>query len=85
MRLASERREDDGAGHVVLLVDEASADDAQALQEQLGPRFSVVPDPDGALAAAVGVGFWPTTLTVDSAGNVTAWKLGAPAEEGEHQ
>src|SRR5207248_2209097 len=65
-RLREEHREqtDDEPG-VVVVLDGATDDEAEQLTESLGPAVTVVPDPDGALAGAVGVRFWPTTVAMD--------------------
>src|SRR5207237_8523026 len=49
---------DDEPG-VVVVLDGATDDEAEQLTACLGPAVTVVPDPDGALAGAVGVRFWP--------------------------
>ncbi|MBL7140641.1 MAG: redoxin domain-containing protein [Planctomycetes bacterium] len=51
----------------------AMADDAKAVEAHYGgfpPPFPVVPDADGALARALGVGVHPTAVLVDRAGRV---------------
>jgi hypothetical protein len=65
-RLREEHREqtDDEPG-VVVVLDGATDDEAEQLTESLGPAVTVVPDPDGTLASAVGVRFWPTTVAMD--------------------
>jgi hypothetical protein len=50
---------------VVVVLDGATDDEAEQLTASLGPAVTVVPDPDGALAGAVGVRFWPTTVAMD--------------------
>ena len=59
-----ERSEDEPG--VVVVLDGATTDEAQELTESLGPVFTVVGDPDGALARGLGVRFWPTTVTFDN-------------------
>jgi hypothetical protein len=56
---------DDDEPGVVVVLDGATDDEAEQLTESLGPAVTVVPDPDGALASAVGVRFWPTTVAMD--------------------
>jgi len=59
----------DGPGTVVVL-DGATPDQARAMGEELGPQFLVVSDEDGSRARAIGVRFWPTTVTLDDADDV---------------
>ncbi len=65
-RLREEHSEQtDDAPGVVIVLDGATEDEAEHLTENLGPAVTVVPDPDGALAGAIGVRFWPTTVAMD--------------------
>jgi hypothetical protein len=49
---------------VVVVVDGADRDETDELSEALGPAFTVIADPNGALASGVGVRFWPTTVAI---------------------
>jgi hypothetical protein len=43
----------------------------------------VMPDPDGAIAAAYGIDVWPTTVVVDESGVIVSIQSGHPVDESE--
>jgi len=58
------------------VVDGATADEAERLVSGLGDDVVAVPDPAGAIAGRFGVRYWPTTLSVNELGVVTAHQVG---------
>jgi hypothetical protein len=73
-QLASAR--DDEEATIVAVVHGANREDAQAFAERFGKGVVGIPDPDGTIAEAAGVRYWPTSLTVDELGVVTAIDVG---------
>jgi hypothetical protein len=61
---------------VVVVVDRATAREAEALKDAAGVDFVAVPDLAGAIGDDLGVGTWPTTMTVDGAGTVSEVEIG---------
>lgn len=61
---------------VVAVVDGADAEGAEALRNELGLDFAVLPDPAGAVTDRFGVAVWPSTMTLDRAGVVSEIRTG---------
>ena len=57
---------------LVAIATGSSAAQAQQMQKELGLRFPVLPDESGAIAQNFGVSLWPTAVTLDRSGIVTA-------------
>jgi hypothetical protein len=66
----------DSAPTVSVVVDGADAREAEALKNQAGVDFAMVPDPDGDVTDRFGVATWPTTLAVDETGTVSDVETG---------
>jgi hypothetical protein len=62
--------------HVVVVLGGADQRDVEALKNELGVDFTVLPDPQGTMSRRFGIRFWPTTLTVDGSGVVTDIEYG---------
>jgi hypothetical protein len=67
----------DDAPFVMVVLDAADADEAEALRRELHPSVAVVADPSGAIARRAGVRVWPTTMRLDDLGYITGVELGA--------
>jgi hypothetical protein len=61
---------------IVAVVRGASAEEARAFAARFGKGVVAVPDPDGKIAAAAGVRYWPTSLSIDELGMVTSVDVG---------
>ena len=81
---ATDRAEDQPGPVVVAVFDGASTREVAALKAELGIEFIAVPDPSGKLADRFGVGVWPTTLTLDRVGTVSAVEPGGVAHPHRH-
>ena len=77
-QLASAREDEEAP--IAVVVRGATREDAQAFAARFGKGVVGIPDPDGSIAEAAGVRYWPTSLTVDELGVVTAIDVGI--EEG---
>jgi peroxiredoxin len=55
-------------------------DDRGSIRDQLGLKFPVLPDPNGAIARLYGVRCWPSTLSINQEGRVSRIDMGAQAE-----
>jgi peroxiredoxin len=75
-----EQREDEPGPAVVVVVDGADEREAEALKNQLGFDFATLPDPNGTITDRFGVMIWPTTITLDHAGTISAIETGVAAE-----
>jgi len=60
----------------VVVVDRATAREAEALKDASGVDFVAVPDLAGAIGDDIGVDTWPTTMTVDVTGTVSDVEIG---------
>jgi hypothetical protein len=69
----------EGQRFLVVVVEGATADEAEALRTQLHLDFLVLGDANGALARRAGARFSPTTLTLDERGIVTKFEVGLDA------
>ena len=74
----------DKAPLIVVVVDRADANQAESLKNELGIDFVTIPDPAGLIADRLGVGTWPTTVTVDDGGIVSAIATGVRPPPGGH-
>ena len=59
-----------------VVVDGADAREVEALKNELGVDFIAIPDPAGRISGRLGVGTWPTTVTLDHMGTVSAIDVG---------
>jgi len=76
-QLAGERRgEEDDDPAFVVVVRGATAEEARAFAAKAGEGAIGVPDPDGRIAEAAGVRYWPTSVSIDELGLVTAVDVG---------
>ena len=66
---------------LVIVVDGADAHEAARFGAEMG--FNALPDPDGAIADRLGIQLWPTTLSLDKSGVVSAIELGPRDRPGE--
>ena len=73
-QLASARHDEEAT--IVAVVRGATREDAQAFAARFGKGVVGIPDPDGSIAEAAGIRCWPTSLTVDELGVVTAIDVG---------
>jgi hypothetical protein len=62
---------------LVLVVDGADQEQADALGRELGQDVIAYADTTGQIADRFGVGVWPTSLAMDGVGRVTALAIGA--------
>lgn len=67
---------------VVVVVDRADARAVESLKSALGLDFLVIPDPAGKITDRFGVDVWPTTITLDRQGIVSAVDVGLRARAG---
>jgi hypothetical protein len=72
----------DKAPLVVAVLDGADEGEAERLKNDLGFDFAVLPDSRGLVADRLGVRVWPTTVRLDSGGNVVEVRLGGYDLEG---
>ncbi len=63
-------RESDAIPYTAIVVDGATADDAQSLQAEFGIDVPVYPDPNSALTRAAGLRFIPCEYTLNSSGRL---------------
>ena len=75
--LAGQDGPDDAA--VVVVVDAADARAAESLKHALGLDVVAIPDPAGKITDRFGVDVWPTTITLDRQGVVSAVDVGLTA------
>jgi hypothetical protein len=61
---------------IVVVVDGAGAEEAEALNSELGLDFTTLPDPGGTIASRFGVRVWPTTVTLNRLGTVSEIEIG---------
>ena len=83
MRQLSSRyaqREDGPA--LVVVVTGADARQAEALKNELGLDIIVLPDPNRTISNRFGIGVWPTAMTIDRAGVVSAVETGVDTGPG---
>lgn len=73
------QREDGPA--IVVVVNGADARQAEALKNELGLDFVVLPDPNRTISNRFGIGIWPTTMTIDRTGVVSAVDTGVDTGE----
>lgn len=80
-RIASEnaRRQDQSAALVVAVVDGADAGEVEALKAEIGVDFVALSDAAGTITQRFGVEVWPTTMTLDDSGAVSAINAGVSA------
>ena len=69
-----------GGTSVVAVVDGATRDEAEKLVSGLGENVIALPDPGGEIAGRFGVGYWPTTLSVNELGVVTRHQVGLDSD-----
>ena len=67
---------------VVAVVDHASLREVQALKEELGLDFALLPDAKGILTNRFRVNVWPTTITVNSDNIVSNVQVGVSSRGG---
>lgn len=75
----------ENAPQLAIVVDGADAPTAARFGKETG--FTALPDPNGVIADRLGIRLWPTTLSLDKSGVVSAIELGPrnqPSEEDEH-
>lgn len=72
-----EERIDNRGASVLVVADHATDDDVRRLKRDMGPSFTILADPEGALADAFGVRIWPTTFMIDERGRVESVGTGA--------
>ena len=60
----------------MVVVDGATAREADALMNDLGMDAVTVPDPSGAITDRFGVAVWPTTISIDEKGRVSDIETG---------
>jgi hypothetical protein len=78
--LANRYRQDGEDQPFVMVVVDASAREAEAMQNELGlDFFATIPDPGGVIANRFGIRFWPTTLTINGEGAVAGIEVGHSA------
>ncbi|MBA4097189.1 MAG: hypothetical protein C0484_10540 [Rhodospirillum sp.] len=70
----------EGAPHVVVVVDGADPREAERWQHQLGLDFTVLPDPKGTITNRFRIGVWPTTITVNADSIVSDVRVGHAAQ-----
>jgi hypothetical protein len=73
---------------VIVVLEGASPDEAEALRSRLNIRWPVFPDPNGQITRRIGVPFWPSVLILDATGTVAGYELGAASrsrDSGEPQ
>jgi hypothetical protein len=61
---------------VVVVVDGAGAHETERMKHELGIDFATIPDPQGTIANRFAVRVWPTTITLDHAGFISAVDIG---------
>ena len=61
---------------LVVVVDGADARETEALMNKSGVDVVVISDPTGAITDRFGVGIWPTTMTIDHVGRISAIEMG---------
>ena len=66
----------DADAPIVVVVRGASGDEARAYAGRFGKGVIAVPDPDGRITADAGVGYLPTSLSIDELGMVTSVDVG---------
>jgi hypothetical protein len=85
MRLAQitgERGAEGDGGAVVAIVHGAKTrDEAEGYASKFGEDVVAIPDPDGKISESAGVRYWPTSVTVDEVGLVTAVDVGVDGLE----
>jgi peroxiredoxin len=72
-----EERIDNRGASALVVADHATDDDVRRLKREMGPSFTILADPEGALADAFGVRIWPTTFMIDERGRVESAGTGA--------
>ena len=50
--------------------------ETEPLMQALGPDVIIVPDPTGVVADRFNIGTWPTTVTIEPGGMVSAVEVG---------
>ena len=70
----------EGAPHVVVVVDGADPRETERWQHQLGLDFTVLPDPKGTITNRFRIGVWPTTITVNADSIVSDVRVGHAAQ-----
>lgn len=61
---------------ILVVIDSADQREAESLQRELGADFVAISDPTGAISDQLGIGVWPTTITLNRAGIVSDVQFG---------
>ena len=72
----SERSARSGEGPVNVVVVYGGSAETEPLMQALGPDVIIVPDPTGVIADRFNIGTWPTTVTIEPGGMVSAVEVG---------
>ena len=72
----SEQSARSGEGPVNVVVVYGGSAETEPLMQALGPDVIIVPDPTGVIADRFNIGTWPTTVTIEPGGMVSAVEVG---------
>jgi hypothetical protein len=78
-KLSSQYGQRKDAPIVIVVVDGADAHETERMKNALGFDFITLPDHRSAVTNRFGVRIWPTTITVDNAGIISAVEIGGHA------